>query len=104
VLAAAAVLALAAFLFNPWGIVAQGFRAREGRRESAALADAVRLRRVRLALEVYSLEKQGYPSDLRQLAESGLLRAGELRAADGSAFVYRVGEGGYRLERAGAGR
>jgi hypothetical protein len=102
--AAAVVLTLAAFLFNPWGIVAQGFRARESRREAAATADAARLRRVRLALDVYYLEKQAYPPDLGKLAESGLLRARELRAADGSAFAYRPVEGAYRLEREGAGR
>jgi hypothetical protein len=102
-LAAAAALVLAAFLFNPWGFVAQGFRARESRREAAAIADAARLRRVRLALEVYYLEKQAYPPDLDKLAESGLLRSGELRAADGSAFAYRTGEREYRLDRGGAG-
>ena len=68
-----------AFLFNPWGIVAQGFRSGQGLRESAALVDAVRLRRVRLALEVYYLEKQAYPPALAKLAESGLLRPRELR-------------------------
>jgi hypothetical protein len=99
VAAVAALLLLGAFLFNPWGIVAQGFRARESRREAAAIADAARLRRVRLALEVYALEKQAYPRDLAQLAESGLLRPRELRAADGRGFLYRPGERGYRLER-----
>jgi hypothetical protein len=102
--ALAVALAFVAFLFNPWGIVAQGFRARESRREAAAIADGARLRRVRLALEVYALEKQAYPPDLAPLAEAGLLRAGELRAADGSAFVYRPGERGYRLERVEGGR
>jgi hypothetical protein len=104
ILAAAALLVLAAFLFNPWGIVAQGFRARESRREAAAIADAARLRRVRLALEVHYLEKQAYPADLAKLAESGLLRPRELRAADGSVFSYRPGEREYRLERGEAGR
>jgi len=104
VLAAAGLLVAAAFLFNPWGIVAQGFRARESRREAAAIADAARLRRVRLALEVHYLEKQAYPTDLAKLAESGLLRARELRAADGSVFQYRPGEREYRLERGGAAR
>jgi hypothetical protein len=88
-----------AFLFNPWGIVAQGFRAREGRRESAALADAVRLRRVRLALEVFFLEKQAYPPSLEKLVESGLLRPFELRSAGGASFDYRGGGREYRLER-----
>ncbi|HWR97456.1 MAG TPA: DUF4388 domain-containing protein [Candidatus Methanoperedens sp.] len=104
ILAAAALFVLGAFLFNPWGIVAQGFRARESRRAAAAIADAARLRRVRLALEVYYLEKQAYPPELAKLAESGLLRAGELRAADGSGFLYRAGERDYRLERGEAGR
>jgi hypothetical protein len=99
--AAAALLALTAFLFNPWGIVAQGFRAREGRRESAALLDAVRLRRVRQALEVYLLEKQAYPASLEKLAESGLLRPSELRGSGGAAFTYRGGEREYRLAREG---
>jgi hypothetical protein len=93
------VVAFAAFLFNPWGIVAQGFRAREGRRQSAALADAVRLRRVRLALEVFFLEKQAYPSSLEKLVESGLVRSSELRSAGGASFVYRGGGREYRLER-----
>ncbi|HEY6000559.1 MAG TPA: hypothetical protein VI078_14835, partial [bacterium] len=103
VVAAAAVFLAAAFLFNPWGIVAQGFRARESRREAAAIADAARLRRVRLALEVYYLEKQAYPPELGRLAESGLLRARDLRAADGRPFDYRAADRDYRLER-GDGR
>ena len=90
---------LVAFLFNPWGIVAQGFRRGQGRRESAALVDAVRLRRVRLALEVYFLEKQAYPPALEKLAESGLLRRRELRGVGGASFAYRGGEREYRLER-----
>ena len=99
VLAVAAVLVLVAFLFNPWGIVAQGFRRGQGRRESAILVDAVRLRRVRLALEVYFLEKQGYPPTLEKLAESGLVHRPELRGVGGGSFVYRGGEREYRLER-----
>jgi hypothetical protein len=99
VLAGAALVVLAAFLFNPWGVVAQGFRARQGRLESAALADALRLRRVRFALEVFYLEKQAYPPTLDALVESGLLRPRELRGAGGSRFAYRVGERDYRLER-----
>ena len=90
---------LVAFLFNPWGIVAQGFRRGQGRRESAVLVDAVRLRRVRLALEVYFLEKQAYPPSLEKLAESGLLRPRELRGVGGASFAYRGGEREYRLER-----
>jgi hypothetical protein len=97
--ALAVALAFVAFLFNPWGIVAQGFRAREGRRESAALADAVRLRRVRLALEVFFLEKQAYPPSLEKLVESGLVRHAELRGVDGANFDYRGGGREYRLER-----
>lgn len=99
VLALAIALVLAAFLFNPWGIVAQGFRRGQGRRESAVLVDAVRLRRVRLALEVYFLEKQSYPPALEKLAESGLLRPRELRSAGGAIFAYHGGEREYRLER-----
>jgi hypothetical protein len=99
VLAVAVVLILVAFLFNPWGIVAQGFRRGQGRRESAALVDAVRLRRVRLALEVYYLEKQSYPPSLDKLAESGLLHARELRGVDGAGFSYRGGGREFRLER-----
>jgi len=98
VVALAAVLVLAAFLFNPWGIVAQGFRRGQGRRESAVLVDAVRLRRVRLALEVYFLEKQSYPPALEKLAESGLLRRRELRGGAGAIFSYHGGEREYRLE------
>ncbi len=99
IIAGAVVLVLAAFLFNPWGIVAQGFRAGQGRRESAALADAVRLRRVRLALAVYLLEKQAYPPSLDKLAESGLLRPRELHGVAGATFAYRGGEREFRLER-----
>jgi hypothetical protein len=99
VIALAVILVVAAFLFNPWGIVAQGYRRGQGQRESAALVDAVRLRRVRLALEVYFLEKQGYPSSLEKLAESGLLQSGDLRGVGGASFVYRGGEREYRLER-----
>jgi hypothetical protein len=91
-------LVLVALLFNPWGIVAQGFRRGQGRRESAALLDAVRLRRVRLALEVYFLEKQAYPPALEKLAEIGLVRRSELRG-DGASFAYHGGEREYRLER-----
>jgi hypothetical protein len=98
VFALAAVLVLGAFLFNPWGIVAQGFRRGQGRRESASLVDAVRLRRVRLALEVYFLEKQAYPPALEKLVESGLMRRRELRGA-GASFAYRGGAREYRLER-----
>jgi len=98
VVALAVVLVLVAFLFNPWGIVAQGFRRGQGRRESAVLVDAVRLRRVRLALEVYFLEKQAYPPSLEQLVESGLMRRRELRGAGGS-FTYHGGERDYRLDR-----
>jgi hypothetical protein len=101
VVALAALLVLVAFLFNPWGIVAQGFRRGQGRRESAVLVDAVRLRRVRLALEVFYLEKQAYPPALEKLAESGLLQRGELRGRRGASFVYRGGEREYRLEREG---
>jgi len=99
VVALAAILVLVAFLFNPWGIVAQGFRRGQGRRESAVLVDAVRLRRVRLALEVYLLEKQAYPPSLEKLAESGLLRRRELRGSGGASFAYHGGEREYRLER-----
>jgi len=99
VFALAIVLILVAFLFNPWGIVAQGFRRGQGRRESAVLIDAVRLRRVRLALEVYFLEKQAYPSALGKLAESGLLRPRELRGVGGTSFAYYGAEREYRLER-----
>jgi hypothetical protein len=60
--------------------------------------DAVRLRRVRLALEVYFLEKQAYPPALEKLVESGLLRRRELRGA-GASFAYRGGAHEYRLER-----
>jgi hypothetical protein len=95
----AAVLVLVAFLFNPWGIVSQGFRRGQGQRESAVLVDAVRLRRVRLALEVYFLEKQAYPPALGKLAESGLLPAGELHGVGGASFVYHGGEREYRLDR-----
>ena len=98
VVALAVVLVLVAFLFNPWGIVAQGFRRGQGRRESAVLVDAVRLRRVRLALEVYFLEKQAYPPALEKLVESGLMRRRELRGA-GASFAYHGGEREYRLER-----
>jgi len=97
VVAAAALLAAAAFLFNPWGIVSQGFRARESRRAAVALADAVRLRRVRLALEAYYLEKQSYPPALDKLVESRLLRRRELRSAAGVPFAYRAGARDYRL-------
>ena len=101
VYAVAAVLVVAAFLFNPWGIVAQSFFRGQGRRESALLVDAVRLRRVRLALEVYFLEKQAYPPSLDKLAESGLLRQRELRGVDGAGFAYRGGGSEYRLDREG---
>jgi hypothetical protein len=101
IIAAGALLALVAFLFNPWGVVELGFRARESRRESAALVDAVRLRRVRLALEVFRLEKQSYPPTLEKLAESGLLGPRELRETGGAPFAYRAGEREYRLEREG---
>jgi hypothetical protein len=63
------------------------------------LVDAVRLRRVRLALEVYFLEKQAYPPTLEKLAESGLVHRTELRGVGGGSFVYRGGEREYRLER-----
>jgi len=99
VVALAVVMTLVAFLFNPWGIVAQGFRRGQGRRESALLVDAVRLRRVRLALEVYFLEKQSYPPALDKLAESGLLPRRELRSVSGASFAYNGGEREYRLER-----
>ncbi len=99
VVALAAALVLVAFLFNPWGIVAQGYRRGQGLRESAALVDAVRLRRVRLALEVYLLEKQSYPPALDKLAESGLLPAKELRGAGGASFIYHGDEREYQLER-----
>jgi len=99
VVALAAILVILAFLFNPWGIVAQGFLGVQGRRESAVLVDAVRLRRVRLALEVYFLEKQSYPPTLEKLAESGLLRPRELRSVVGASFAYHGGEREYRLER-----
>lgn len=99
VFALAAVLVVAAFLFNPWGIVAQGFLSGQGRRESALLVDAVRLRRVRLALEAYFLEKQAYPPSLDKLAETGLLRPRELRGVDGAGFAYRGGGREYRLDR-----
>jgi len=99
IIAAVVLLAVAAFLFNPFGVVSLGFRASESRRESAALADAVRLRRVRLALEVFYLEKQAYPASLEKLAESGLLRKRELRDATGTLFSYRPAERDYRLER-----
>jgi hypothetical protein len=102
VIAAAVFVALVAFLFNPWGIVAQGFRARQGQLESAALADAVRLRRVRFALEVFFLEKQSYPASLESLVESGLLRARELRGAAGSRFAYRAAGREYQLDREAA--
>ncbi len=102
VIALAAVLVLAAFLFNPWGIVAQRYRRGQGQRESAVLVDAVRLRRVRLALEVYRLEKQSYPPALEKLAESGLLRSRELRGVGGASLVYHGGEREYRLEREAA--
>jgi len=98
-IAAAALLVLLSFLFNPWGIVALATRAGQGRRESAALADAVRLRRVRLALEVFFLEKQSYPQSLEKLVESDLLKARELRGVGGARFSYRGGEREYRLER-----
>jgi hypothetical protein len=101
VVAAATLLAVAAFLFNPWGIVSQGFRARESRRAAFGLADAVRLRRVRLALEAYYLEKQSYPPALDKLAESRLLRRRELRSASGAPFAYRAGSRDYRLGREG---
>jgi len=97
--ALAAVLALTAFLFNPWGIVAQRYRSGQGRRESAVLEDAARLRRVRLALEVYFLEKQAYPPSLEKLAESGLLRPRELRSGGGASFAYHAEERAYELER-----
>jgi hypothetical protein len=99
VFAPAVLLVLAALLFNPWGIVAQRYRRGQGLRESAALVDAVRLRRVRLALEVYLLEKQAYPPTLEKLAESGLLHASELRGVGGASFTYRGSEREYRLER-----
>lgn len=99
VLVLAAVLVLLAFLFNPWGVVAQRYRRGQGRRESAVLVDAVRLRRVRLALEVYFLEKQAYPPVLEKLAESGLVRPRELRGVGGANFTYHAGEREYRLER-----
>jgi len=99
VVALAAILVLLAFLFNPWGIVAQRYRRGQGLRESAALVDAVRLRRVRLGLEVYFLEKQAYPPALDKLADSGLLRPSELRGVDGASFAYHGGEREYRLER-----
>jgi len=99
VVALAVVLVLVALLFNPWGIVAQRYRRGQGLRESAALVDAVRLRRVRLALEVYFLEKQAYPPSLEKLAESGLMQASELRGVGGASFTYRGGEREYRLER-----
>ncbi len=99
VIALAAILVLMAFLFNPWGIVAQGFRSSQSRRELAVLEDAVRLRRVRLALEVYFLEKQAYPPSLKNLAESGLLPLRELRIRGGASFAYHGGEREYRLER-----
>lgn len=98
-LALAAVLVLAAFLFNPWGIVAQRFRSGQGRRELAVREDDARRRRVRLALEVYFLEKQAYPPALEELAASGLLRPRELRSSGGASFAYRGGEREYQLER-----
>jgi hypothetical protein len=97
--AGVALLLLAAFLFNPWGWVAQVSRSRAGSRETAAIRDAARLARVRLALEVYFLEKQTYPPTLERLAEGGILAAGELRGADGRPFAYRAGTNDYRLER-----
>jgi len=97
--AVAAFLVLVAFLFNPWGIVAQGYRQGQGRRETAVLVDAVRMRRIRLALEVYFLEKQAYPPTLEKLAESGLMHPGELRGVGGASFLYHVGGREYRLER-----
>jgi hypothetical protein len=99
VVALAVVPVLVALLFNPWGVVAQRYRRGQGLRESAALVDAVRLRRVRLALEVYYLEKQAYPPALGKLAESGLMRTSELRGVGGASFTYRGAEREYRLER-----
>ena len=99
VVAVSILLLLLAFLFNPWGIVAKGFGRGQGRRESALLVDAVRLRRVRLALEVYFLEKQAYPPALEKLTENKLLPQGELRGAAGASFHYHGSGHEYSLER-----
>jgi hypothetical protein len=98
-LAVAALAVAAVFLFNPWGVVAQRFRGGEERAAAAELRDDVTLRRLRLALDAWYLEKQSYPPALEQLAEAGFLARREVRRADGRPFAYRAGERDYRLAR-----
>jgi hypothetical protein len=97
VVGGAVAVLLVVFLFNPWGMVFQRFRSRQGVQEAAALGDLVALSRVRLALEVYYLEKQSYPPELEKLVETGLLRSRELRAHDGRRFTYRGGAKDFQL-------
>jgi len=99
VVAVAALLFATAFLFNPWGLVAQRFRGAEAREAAVELRDEVRLRRIRVALDVWYLEKQSYPAGLDELAESGILARRELRSAAGRPFAYQGGERDYRLAR-----
>jgi hypothetical protein len=62
-----------------------------------ALVDDVKIQRLKLALNVFYLEKQTYPHSLEKLVEDRLLRGEDVRSSLGRPFEYQAGEKEYKL-------
>jgi hypothetical protein len=96
----AATVAIAAVLAGiAWAISARGLSPAAGLRDNTArrFLSRYQLGRLEGALEVYRLEKGGYPGKLGELVEAGLADDRDLRYPWDSAYYYRRTGSGYVL-------